>query len=108
MIGMSVTMSPTKIRQLLLELNVSEAQIARDLSISRQMVSKTITGRLRTPWVRRAVAEVLGMTYLRVWGEADPGTPAGVRVDRKDTALGCRVNQVIDGTAITGDAPCAA
>lgn len=103
-----VTMSPTDIRKHLLDLRLSEAEIARRIGTSRQMVSKTITGGVRTPWVRRAVAEELGMTYLRVWGEPDPGTPAGVRVDRKSTALGCRVNQHGDGSVSTEDAPCAA
>lgn len=108
MVNMTLTMSPTNIRKNLLDLRVSEAEIARRIGTSRQMVSKTICGKCRTPWVRRAIATTLGMTYARVWGEEDPGTPAGVRVNAKSTALGCRVNQAIDGTASTGDAPCAA
>ena len=45
-----------------------------DLRPSRPHVSQVLNGRLRTPYIRRAMAEVLGMSYLEAWGERDPGT----------------------------------
>lgn len=100
-------MSSLDIRKNLLDLNLSEAAIARDGGVSRQMVQAVISGRSATPWVRRLIAEKLGMTYLRVWGVPDPGTPAGVRADAKPTALVCRVKQHADKGA-SEVPPCAA
>ena len=70
-------MAPKDIRKRFLDLDLSEASLARELTVSKQTISAAIHGALRTPWVRRAIAERLGMTYRGMWGEDDPGTARG-------------------------------
>ena len=75
-------MTATAIRHRLLDLGITGADLARAAGVSRQMISFVLTGHVRTPWLRRLVAEKLGMTYQGMWGEPDPGTERGQRPRR--------------------------
>lgn len=72
-------MTAKDIRKRMIDLDVTGVDIASALGCTRQHVSLVITGRICTPWLRRAIAARLGMTYLGMWGEPDPGTARGVR-----------------------------
>jgi lambda repressor-like predicted transcriptional regulator len=70
-------MSPLDIRIELLKLKqrtgVSQAAIARAAGVKhRSHVSLTIDRKTYSKRVRRAIAQAIGMTYERVWGEPDP------------------------------------
>lgn len=71
-----MALSPLDIRKALLDVGVSQASIARTLSVTRQTVNQVVLGERSTPTVRRAISNALGMTYLRVWGTTDPETAA--------------------------------
>jgi hypothetical protein len=57
-------------RLMLKRLTVTEA--ARRLGISRQMLHGVITGTKASRRVRRGMAELLGLKYRTLWGEAEP------------------------------------
>lgn len=65
-------LSGREIRKALLDVGATQAGIARTLGVSKQSVNEVILGGRRTPRIRRAVADAIGMTYSRVWGESDP------------------------------------
>lgn len=60
-------------RRLLSERSVSASQLARDCGANQTSLHNTMTGKVRTPWIRRELAKRLDMTYLELWGEEDPG-----------------------------------
>lgn len=70
---------PFVIRRGLEDRRTSFAQLARNHGVAKQMFSAVANRDAPTPWVRRVIAEALGIDYLRVWGEKDPGTPRGER-----------------------------
>jgi lambda repressor-like predicted transcriptional regulator len=59
-----------KILAALIIKGVTAAQIARKLSIERQTVTQTISGRNKSPRTRRAIAEAIGVDVEELW----PGT----------------------------------
>lgn len=69
-------MTPLEIRIALLGKGLTQAGLARDLGITKSAVSHVLAGRRRTPQIRRAIADALGMSYLQVWGEEEPGDAA--------------------------------
>ncbi len=66
-------MTPTNIKIMLLQRGLTISGIARDRKIPRSLVSMVVHGKKRTPYVRRAIAEELGIPYLILWEEPDPG-----------------------------------
>ena len=72
MMSMLIALTPVDIRKGLMDVNRSQADIARTAGVRRQTVNDVIWRRRTIPRVRRLIASSLGMTYLRVWGEADP------------------------------------
>lgn len=82
----TAVMTPKDLRKHLIDADLTGAQLARDLGVSKQMVSLTLTGRRENPWIRRELASRLGMTYREMWGEDDPGTERGQRPPSAVTA----------------------
>lgn len=82
-------MTSLELRHLLLDRSLAIADLAKsirrpgtDSHPLRSHVSQVVHGHLRTPYIRRGIAEALGKTYSEVWGEADPEatlTPVQVR-----------------------------
>ena len=66
-------MTPTDLRILLLRTGKSQAQIARELGLSRNSVNQVVLGQRSTPRIRRAIAEAVSLSYRGVWGADDPG-----------------------------------
>lgn len=66
-------MTMKTLRKALIDADLTGADIARTLGLSRQSVSLVICGGSENPRVRRAIAAALKLTYSRVWGEPDPG-----------------------------------
>ncbi len=66
-------MTSTDLRVLLILKGLTASGIARDLGVSRAMVSLVITGVSATPWIRRHIAERVGIPYILLWGEPDLG-----------------------------------
>lgn len=56
-----------KIKIALLKHNISQAAIARGLGITRVQVNQVIHGRLRTPYVREAIARACGLPVEEVF-----------------------------------------
>ena len=67
-------MTPSDLRKLLIDRNLSEAEIGRRLGVTRQAVNHAFRWRNRTPWLRRGIAKELDIPYLLAWGEEDPAT----------------------------------
>lgn len=73
-------MDAIKIKQVMLERQLTMAEIARGIGQKRESVSAVVHRKRTTPHIRRAIAKAIGMTYKEVWGTADPGVdrlPAG-------------------------------
>lgn len=66
-------MTPTSLRILLLQRDVSQADIALTLGLNRSVVNRVVNGHSQNPRIRRAVAKAIGLSYSAVWGEEDPG-----------------------------------
>lgn len=81
-------MTSKEILKLLIDKDATEVGLARDIGCTRQMVDRVIRRQATTPWVRRELAERLGMTYRGMWGCEDPGTPRGVRAPRTGSLPG--------------------
>jgi len=62
-----------RIKLLLLQAGRTVTELADDLGQHRTAVSQVIHGRSATPSIRRGIAEQLGITFLDLWGEEDPG-----------------------------------
>lgn len=62
------------IKKRLIDLRLSITEVAATLGCSRSHASSVIWGRKATPYVRRGLAEVVGIPYQKLWGEPDPGT----------------------------------
>ena len=69
-----MTLQPAEIRSHLVRRSITTVDLSKQADSARPMVSDVIHGRRATPRIRRAIAEVIGFTYLEVWGEEDPGT----------------------------------
>lgn len=70
---MNKSLSPLDIRKAFLDVRKSARAVATRVGVSHQLVWQVIHRKAVTPYIRRSVAEDLGMTYLQVWGEEDPG-----------------------------------
>lgn len=71
-----------EIKKRMLDARTTASRMADAIGCARSQVSATIAGRHRTPYIRRGIASLLGMTYSEVWGEPDPGRdrlPTGPR-----------------------------
>lgn len=66
-------MHSTDLKILLLRAGVSGSDIARRAGVQPQAVSQVLKGHRRTPFIRRAIAEALSISYRSCWGEEDPG-----------------------------------
>ena len=60
-------MSPLRIRVLLLENRVTQAEIARSLGVTPQTVNTVIDGRIVSHRVREAIAEATGTDLKILW-----------------------------------------
>jgi len=73
-------MTPCDIKILLLQRGTTQQSIADSIGVDAATVSQVIHRRRRTPFVRRAIAAELRISYRSCWGEDDPGIdrlPAG-------------------------------
>lgn len=69
-------MTPKDIRKALIDAETTAAAIGRRLGVTRGAVYHVIAGRKRTPRIRAAIAEAIGMSVSEVWGS--PGEQAQV------------------------------
>jgi hypothetical protein len=67
-------MDSNDLRAMMALKGIRASDVARDLGVTRAMVSAVIARVSATPWIRRALAEQLGIPFLVLWGEPDPGT----------------------------------
>ncbi len=58
-----------RIKALLILQGKKQVEIARKLRITRSAVSRVVSGRSRSPRIRKAVADVLGMAVEELWPE---------------------------------------
>jgi transcriptional regulator with XRE-family HTH domain len=56
-----------KIKKLIIDREVSGAEIARKINVDRSMISLTITGQRKSLRVRRAIADALGVAITELW-----------------------------------------
>lgn len=63
-------MKPQKIRAILVEKEVKQADIARDLAVTRGAVSRVISGHFPSRRIREALAEKAGVPFDKMWGRA--------------------------------------
>jgi transcriptional regulator with XRE-family HTH domain len=66
-------MLPTDLKILLLQRGVTVSEIARTIGVHSQAVSQVVHGKRRTPFIRRAIADALRISYRSAWGVEDPG-----------------------------------
>ena len=59
----------TRIRILLLERGVTQAQIARDAEITTAAVNHVVSGYRKHPGIRRAIAKACGVPVEDLWPE---------------------------------------
>ncbi|WP_164994774.1 helix-turn-helix domain-containing protein [Candidatus Kuenenia stuttgartiensis] len=56
-----------KIRARLLMKDITLAEIARGLGVSRTWVSLVVNGHKKSPRIQRAIADALGVSYESLW-----------------------------------------
>lgn len=61
-------MKPEKRRSLLVENNVKQIEIARDLKVSSVAVTRVIKGEFASKRIRAAIAAKAGVTFEKMWG----------------------------------------
>ena len=61
-----------KIKKLMIDREVSGAQIARLVGCNRQNIYHVIEGRSKPSRIRRAIAEVLGVNVSDLWPDERP------------------------------------
>lgn len=59
----------TKIKIFMLEKGVSQADLARDMEVSRSAVNHVINGRVESERIKRGIAKGLRVSYKRLWEE---------------------------------------
>ena len=64
-------MTPHKIKALLVENEIPQTKIAKDLHVTNATVSIVIAQHRRSYRVEKYIADLLGMTYEDIWG-AEP------------------------------------
>ncbi len=67
----------TRIRILLLERGITQADIARDLGCSRAFVGQIVNGDKNTPRLRREIAKRIGLPYEDLWGAEESRAATG-------------------------------
>lgn len=91
-------LTTVEIKKRMLDVEVTISDLAESIGCARSQVSSTIAMRHKTPYIRRQLAELLGMTYLGMWGELDPG------VDRLPGGIGPDSVTAVNGTPQGGTA----
>ena len=76
---MHTPMNPAAIRRALREAGVTMTALAARIGSQHTAISMVVHGARSTPYIRRAIAEAAGISYLVLWGEADSGTRLGKR-----------------------------
>ena len=71
-------MRASEIKIELIRMGRSQADIARELGMTKQGVNRCVMGITAEPRVRRAIASACGMSYERVWGTTDPANDMSV------------------------------
>lgn len=75
-------MVPTKrVLKAMIDADVSQAEIARQLGITPPAVCSAIHGRTRSQRIRRAIADAVNKPYSWLWGEEDPEAAPGAAPD---------------------------
>lgn len=64
-------LSKNQIRALLVERGISQNDIASKLGVTPAAVSWVISGRNKTPHIRREIANTAGIPYAKMWGNDD-------------------------------------
>lgn len=59
-----------KVKSLLIENGIKQADIAKELGVTRGTVSAAITGYHQSRRVKQAVADALNIDYEKLWGKA--------------------------------------
>jgi len=57
----------TRIKILLLEKGITQADLARRMDVSRSAVNHVINGRVESERIKKGIAKGLGMSYKRLW-----------------------------------------
>ena len=57
----------TRIKIMMLEKGITQADLARQMSVSRSAVNHVINGRVESVKIKKGIAKGLGMSYKRVW-----------------------------------------
>lgn len=84
--GQVSDMDPTEIRIAMLRAGATQADIARELDVTRQHVHGVIKGRDVSHRVREAISSAIGMDLKRIWpstylykgGPRKPGRPPAI------------------------------
>ncbi len=63
----SIDMTPTDIRIAMIRAGVTQAEIARDVEVSRNTVHLVIEGRTVSDRIRKRIAERIGMDVGLIW-----------------------------------------
>ncbi len=63
------TIGEENIKAMMVLRDVPQVAIAKQLGISRQAVSQVVSGKLKTPRVRRFIADKIGLQYELLWPE---------------------------------------
>lgn len=58
----------TRIKILMLEKGVTQADLARQMDVSRSAVNHVINGRVESERIKKGIAKGLKMSYKKVWG----------------------------------------
>lgn len=63
----------TRARFALMTNGLTYSAAAARLGVSRQMVYHVVRGDCRTPWLRTALAQLVGRPVADLWPDAEPG-----------------------------------
>lgn len=82
----STDMSPKEIKIKLLKSEITQAELARRLSVSPSMIARVIDGNSVSDRVRRGIANAVGIDVARIWPSAylynkprRPGRPNSIQ-----------------------------
>jgi predicted XRE-type DNA-binding protein len=59
----------TKIKILMLEKGVSQADLARNMEVSRSAVNHVLNGRVESERIKKGIAKGLAISYKKLWEE---------------------------------------
>ena len=60
-------LDPKEIRKALIDVDISQADLARELGVSYAMISRVIDGYAKSDRVRRHIARRIGIDVKRIW-----------------------------------------